>query len=148
MSAERIEDRNRRVVRRHYDAAWNARDLSSIAETHAADFVHHDPSNPAPLRGPAGVQAQLAAVHGAFPDLRMTVDDIVAEGDAVVVRFHVEGTHGGPFAGIPATGRSVRIGGMVLHRFRDGLIVEDHVVRDTFGLMVQLGVVPAPGKSK
>lgn len=129
----------REVVLRHYEQAWNARDLASIDETHAPDFIHHDPSNPTPLRGPAGVREQLMRVQEGFPDIRMEVEDTVAEGDRVCVRFTAVGTHRAPFAGVPATGKPVRMSGMILHRVENGRIVEDHAVRDTLGLLIQLG---------
>ena len=141
---ERIEDRNRRVVRRHYDEAWNARDLGSIDETHAADCVHHDPSNPEPIRGLAAIRARLAEVQEAFPDLRMELHDLIAEGDRVVVRWTFTGTHRGTFGGIPATGRPVRVDGIIVHRLRDGRLVEDFLVRDSLAMLRQLGVISLP----
>lgn len=62
----------------------------------------------------------------------------------MVVRFTVTGTHQGAFAGIPATGRQVAMQGIIIHRLQDGKIIEDWVVRDTLGLMQQLGVIPSP----
>jgi steroid delta-isomerase-like uncharacterized protein len=136
-----VESLNRAVVRRHYDEAWNRRDLGSIAETHAPDCVHHDPSNPVPMQGIEALRAQLRAVQQAFPDVQITVHDLVAEGDLVAVRWTLKGTQREPFAGIPATGRTVSVGGMIMHRLREGKIVEDHTVRDTLGLLTQLGVM-------
>ncbi|MBK6712738.1 MAG: ester cyclase [Chloroflexi bacterium] len=70
---------------------------------------------------------------------------MVAEGDKVVVRFTVTGTHQGFFAGIPATGKQVAMQGIIIHRLHNGKIIEDWVVRDTLGLMQQLGMIPVPG---
>ncbi len=139
---------NSAVVRRHYDRAWNAGDLASVEETHAADCVHRDPSNPVPMRGQVDIKARLAAVREAFGDFNLVVNDLIAAGDKVVVQFMVSGTHRAPFAGIPATGRAVKVDGIVIHRLRDGRIVEDFAVRDTLGLMIQLGVIPPPGGPK
>jgi predicted ester cyclase len=72
----------------------------------------------------------------------------LAGGDKVVIQFSLSGTHRAPFAGIPATGRSVKVDGIIIHRLHDGLIVEDFAVRDTLGLMVQLGVTAPPGGPK
>lgn len=73
------------------------------------------------------------------------LDDLIAEDDRVAVRFTVTGTHSGLFAGIPATGKQVSMQGMIFHRLRDGKIVKDWVVRDTLGLLQQLGAIPRPG---
>jgi steroid delta-isomerase-like uncharacterized protein len=146
MGPESTAADNTAVVRRHYDRAWNAGELATVDETHAADCVHHDPSNPEPMRGPAEIKARLAAVREAFGDFQMTVHDLVAAGDKVVVRFSVSGTHRAPFAGVPATGRAVKVEGIIIHRLRGGRIVEDFAVRDSLGLMMQLGVLPPRGK--
>lgn len=148
MSTDTTAATNSAVVRRHYEQAWNAGDLASVEETHAADCVHHDPSNPVPMRGRADIKARLGAVREAFADFKMTVNDLIACGDKVVVHFSVSGTHRAPFAGIPATGRSVKVQGIIIHRLQDGRIVEDFAVRDTLGLMIQLGVIPPPGGPK
>jgi steroid delta-isomerase-like uncharacterized protein len=136
---------NSAVVRRHYDRAWNAGDLATVDDTHAADCVHHDPSNPVPMRGRGDIKARLAAVQEAFGDFKVAVNDLIAAGDKVVVHFSVSGTHRAAFAGIPATGRTIKVDGIIIHRLSDGRIVEDVAVRDTFGLMIQLGVIPPPG---
>lgn len=137
---------NKAVVRRFYEQAWNRKQFDILAETHAPDWVHSDPSNPLDLSGgPEGNRARLVELSAAFPDIHYRLDDLIAEGDRVAVRFTVSGTHSGLFAGIPATGKQVSMPGMIFHRPRDGKIVEDWVVRDTLGLLQQLGAIPRPG---
>jgi steroid delta-isomerase-like uncharacterized protein len=142
-------DNNKALVRRFYTEAWNQQNLDILEETHAPDWVHYDPSNPADLRsGPQGNRERLTEVIAAFPDIHYTLEDLIAEGDRVVVRFTVRGTQQGAFGPIPATGRTVTMQGIIIHRIRDGKIAEDWVVRDTLGLMQQLGVIPAPGAAE
>ena len=78
----------------------------------------------------------------AFPDLHETVEDIFAEGDKVVTRFTMRGTHQGELMGIPPTGKQVTMTGMTIHRIVSGKIVEDWVVADFLGMMQQLGTIP------
>ena len=142
-------ENNKALVRRFYEEAWNQKNLGILEDTHASDWVHYDPSNPADLRdGPQGNRERLAEVIVAFPDICYTLEDLIAEGDRVVARFTVRGTQRGAFGPIPATGRAVTMQGVIIHRIRDGKIAEDWVVRDTLGLMQQLGVIPAPGAAE
>ncbi len=110
----------------------------------APDYVGHDPASPEPIRGPEGVKEQAAGYRAAFPDLTITVDQQVAEGDTVVTRWTARATHEGELFGIAATGKQATITGISIERFVDGKVVEDHTNWDTFGLMQQLGAIPAP----
>ena len=99
--------------------------------------------------GPEEIKQRLAEAIKAFPDVHFNIEDIVAEGDKVVVHFTFRGTHKGVFAGIPPTGKQVEMQGVQIARLVNEQIVEDWVIRDTMGLMQQLGVVPPrlePGK--
>jgi steroid delta-isomerase-like uncharacterized protein len=88
----------------------------------------------------------LGALRSAFPDVAVTVEDLLAEGDEVAVRWTWRGTQQGPFLGIPPTGEAVTGSGIGLFRIVNGRIVEDFVQEDTFGLLQQLGAIPAPGQ--
>jgi predicted ester cyclase len=79
----------------------------------------------------------------AFPDLTMTVEDMIAAGDKVVTRYTARGTHKGPFMGVAATGKRFTMGAVGIARFVGGKAVEGWGFQDTFGLMQQLGVIPA-----
>jgi steroid delta-isomerase-like uncharacterized protein len=85
-------------------------------------------------------------IRAAFPDGRTTIDDIIAEGDKVVVRATMKGTHKGEFMGIPATGKQVTISGIDVTRFVNGKSTEHWGQWDTLGMMQQVGVVPPPGQ--
>src|SRR5262249_47337156 len=99
MSAEE----NKAIVRRYLEEGFHRRNPAAVDELVAPDFVHHDPVNP--LHGPAGLKEYQAVLFAAFPDLRLTLEDIVAEGDKVVVRYTMTGTHRGAVAGIAPTGK-------------------------------------------
>jgi steroid delta-isomerase-like uncharacterized protein len=138
MSAE-----NKALSRRLVEEAFNAGRLDVIDEVVASDFVGHDPSLPEELRGPAGVRELIAGYRAAFPDIRITIEDQVAEGDLVVTRWSATGTHQGELLGMPATGKQATVTGVTIDRIVDGRIVESWDNWDTLGLMQQLGAVPA-----
>jgi steroid delta-isomerase-like uncharacterized protein len=106
--------------------------------------VDHDPTEPEEMRGPAGVKRYAAEVRGAFPDVRVTIEEQVAEGDGVATRYTLGGTHEGELMGIPPTGNRVEITGVAFERLADGKIVESRDNYDALGMMQQLGVIPAP----
>jgi predicted ester cyclase len=93
---------NKASVRRYLDEVFHGRDPAVVDELVAPNFIHHDPVNP--LHGPAGLKQYQAVLFAAFPDLRLSIDDMVAEGDKVAVRYTVTGTHLAELAGIAPTG--------------------------------------------
>jgi len=95
-------------------------------------------------RGPESMRRVVMMLRTVFPDLHFTMEELVAEGDTVVGRVTMSGTHQGPFMGIAPTGRSVRQAQVHFVRFRDGKGIEHRAVRDDLGMMQQLGVIPAP----
>jgi len=96
------------------------------------------------VRGPAGVKELIAGYRAAFPDIHVTIEDQIADGDLVVSRWSAKGTHQGELMGIPATGKHATVTGITIDRIADGLIVESWNNWDTLGLMQQLGAIPAP----
>lgn len=126
--------------------AYNDRDTEAEAAARAPGFVAHVPGVPDPLEAEAwtGFAASFAA---AFPDLRLTVEDILAEGDRVAARVTFRGTHRGEFQGIPPTGRQVTFSSIELNRMAGGKVAEHWVELDLLGLLRQLGAVPTPGAS-
>ena len=137
-------EENKAIVRR-YREIYNANQLDKLGEVLAADFTPHNllPGLPPGLDGIKMVhQGTLAA----FPDLRVTTEDLIAEGDRVVERWSQTQTHSGaPFMNIPPSGKKVRITGISIYRIANGKIVEHWSQMDVVSLLQQLGVMPAPG---
>jgi steroid delta-isomerase-like uncharacterized protein len=136
-----MPEENESVVRRLIEEVLNRGQTGPLAELVAADHVGHDPFGD--HYGPEGLRIAVAEYRAAFPDLRVSVDDLVAEGDKVVHRFTLRGTHAGPFLGIPPTGRAVTAAGIAIDRLAGGKVVESWVSLDALNLLRQLGASPA-----
>ncbi len=136
--------KNREVTRRFSAEVWGEGNAMLADELIAPDLVEHTPF-PAPVPGLEGHKQVLATFRAAFPDLKVTVDDVIGEGDLTYLSWHGEGTHTGDLMGIPATGKRVRITGMDILRLENGRIKERWAEINAFGLMQQLGVIPGAG---
>jgi len=135
---------NKALVRRYYDEVFNERRVDLVDELAVQDYVEHDPF-PGQGDGRADLRARVELILAAMNPLRFDVQDVVAEGDRVVVRWVQQGTQSGSFMGIPPTGRQYTMAGIDVHRLRDGRMAEHWHVVDLFGLLQQLGAIPAPG---
>jgi steroid delta-isomerase-like uncharacterized protein len=136
-------DENKTIVRRFFEELWNAKQLDRIDELVARDYID---GNPLPGQAP-GLEAakqKWAMYFAGIPDLSAKLEDLVAEGDKVVVRFTAEGTHEGTLLGVPPTGKRLRISGISIYRLAEGKVVEHWEEGDRLGLLQQLGVIPAP----
>ncbi len=133
------------IVREFIEEVLNQGRLDAADRFFWGDMVEQVPF---PGQGPGieGLKDVVRAMRAAFPDMCWHVEEQLTEGDRVLTRFEWTGTHRGEFLGVSATGRSVKIWGMVIDRFQEGRIKETRLIMDTLGLMVQLGVVPAPGQ--
>jgi predicted ester cyclase len=129
------------LVEQLYEQAWNGRRYALADELFAPGYT--SPAAPG-LRGGAAKAAIMRGYHGAFPDLRMIVDDVVVGADRVAVRLTVAGTDTGGFRGRPPTGRAVRCWATEFLRVEDGRITEDWVGTDWLGALEQLGVLASP----
>ncbi len=139
-----MSEQNKALNRRIFKAIGD-KNLDALDELIAADTVDHV----LPPEMPPGLDGQKAFIGmfiSAFPDIKMTVEDEIAEGDKVVTRWTAIGTHTGELMGIPATGKQVTMKGVDINRFSGGKNVEHWGQLDQMGLMQQLGVVPPPGE--
>jgi steroid delta-isomerase-like uncharacterized protein len=129
------------LAQRVFDDLMSQGDLSLIDEIFAPDVVAHDPGRE--MRGAAAIKQGFASLRVAFPDLRFTVEDMVAEGNKVAVRYTGQGTQHGEFWNTPPTGKSMRYTGILIWRFEEGKIAEHWAEPDLLSLLQQLGVIPA-----
>lgn len=119
--------------------------LALMEHLTAADF-RNEGQTAGPEQGRANLANAIQRVRAAFPDLRYHLEHEIAEGDAVVHHLVARGTHRGPIAGFPATGKPAMWREMHLMRFADGRMIEQWGVVDRLGLLQQLGLVPSPGR--
>ena len=138
-------ERNKAISRRADEELFNRGNLDVADELFAADFLHHDPASAEAWRGPEGVKRYVRLVRTAFPDLHLTIEDQVAEGDKVAYRWTARGTHRGEFMGRAPTGNRVSLTGIAIARVTDGKIREIWETSDALGLMQQLGGVAGSG---
>jgi steroid delta-isomerase-like uncharacterized protein len=145
MSTKDLKAIMRRVIQ-----AWNngkAAAMTAIDETCATNGVFHSATGE-DIHGLKDLKESMSKFYDAFPDVHHTIDDMIVEGDKIVVRFTYTGTHKGEIAGIPPTDKKVTVSGIDIFRFADDKRVEGWEKFDTLGLMQQLGVLPKPGKGE
>ncbi len=138
-----MSEQNKAIARRALEVFGNG-DLDALDELVGERAVDHDTQNPhADILGPEGVKRTVAMYRAAFSDLRITVEDQIAEGDKVVNRWTAKGTQDGDLPSLPATGRTNTVTGISIDRIEDGKIVESWGNWDTLGMLQQLGAMPA-----
>jgi steroid delta-isomerase-like uncharacterized protein len=138
-----MSQENARIVRQFVDEVITQGNIESAVQYVWEDVVEHVPL---PGQGPGldGLKDILRAMRTGFPDIVFSIVEQVTEEDKVASRFEWTGTHNGEFLGVPATGRPVRVWGMVMDRLEEGRIKETRILMDALGLMGQLGVIPPP----
>jgi steroid delta-isomerase-like uncharacterized protein len=135
---------NKALVRRWFDEVWNQGREETIDELFAANGIGYGLGDTdATLRGPAEFKPFVRNLRGGLPDMRMTIEDIIAADDKVTVRVTVEGTHKGPQLGVAPSGKRVRVAGIVIVRIANGQIVEGWNSWDQLGLLRQIGALAA-----
>lgn len=140
-----MSQENKTLADRFHLDLFQHGDLAAADELLSPEFAWHGGMAPPPGNpGPVGAKQVASAVVTAFPDRRITHEDIVAEGDRVVIRWKMTGTHQGDLMGIAPTGKSVTVTGFDEFRVADGKIAELWQEVDMLGLMQQLGALPAP----
>lgn len=140
-------EHNKAVSRRWYLELFNEGRLEVADEITTDDYTNHNPYAPPGGFGigPQASKNVVALYRGAFPDIRFTVEDQVAEGDSVVTRWTVRGTNLGSLNGMPPTGKYAVVRGISIERYVDGKMAESNVSFDMLGLLQQIGVIPMPG---
>jgi steroid delta-isomerase-like uncharacterized protein len=122
---------------------WNRKNPALIGTLYAANCTIHTPDGE--VHGPSGATQLYTAYTMAFPDTHYAIEDVVGEGERVVIRFTFAGTHRGELRGIAPTGKPVAVAGMVLFRFANGQVIEQRGIWDSLSAMRQLGVVQGAG---
>jgi steroid delta-isomerase-like uncharacterized protein len=135
-----MSDENKAVARAVFEV-WGSGDLERLDGLVARQVVHHDPYDPHAAEGLEGMKATIAANRAAFPDLRLTVEDQIAEDDRVATRWTGTMTQTGQLFGMPASGRTATLTGITIDRFEDGKIVEAWRSMDMLGLLRDIGAL-------
>jgi steroid delta-isomerase-like uncharacterized protein len=140
-----LSETNKTLSRRFFEEVFGKGKLNVLDEIIASDHINSGPGNlPGLPAGPEGTKQLVTAYRNAFPDLGFTVDEQIAEGDKVMTRWTAHGTNQGELLGMPATGKSSTVTGIVVDRIVNGKIAESWGIFDQFGMMQQLGVIPTP----
>jgi predicted ester cyclase len=138
---------NKALVRRYVEEFVDRSNFDLSDEIFAPNFVRHD-AGPDQVPRVEDLKHFFAMLHSGFPGFQSTIEDLLSEGDKVVLRFTFHGTHQGEFMGIAPTGKEVTMSGIDILRIAEGKIVEMWNQEDVLGMMQQLGVIPAPGHSE
>ena len=143
-----MSEENKAILRRINDKVFSQGNLDLVDELLSPNYVLHDPGIPGgELRGPEGFKNQWVSMfRTAFPDLQLSIEDQVAEGDKVVTRYTGRGTHQGELMGIPPTNNEAVVSGMIMSRVSGGRVEEEWNNFDALGMMQQLGLIPPPGQ--
>jgi predicted ester cyclase len=135
------------IVRNYDDEVWTKGNLALVDTLMAPGYVNIDPATPAPngeLHGRDGMKGLVTTLRSAIPDMVMTIDNQVTEGDVVVSQWHATGTFLGGLNGVPPTGQQGGTTGITVTTFRNGEIVSDYAIWDTLGFLMRVGALGAP----
>ena len=137
------QEENKTAVRRYWEG-FNAHNLDVWDEVCTPNHMNHDPGTPVPDADLQTIKEIIGRMQAAFPDVKSSEEDLISEGDKIVVRMTFRGTHKGEFMGVAASGNEVKFSGIYIDRLTGGKIEEQWALYDTMGLMQQIGGVPAP----
>jgi steroid delta-isomerase-like uncharacterized protein len=140
-------ENNKQLIVWFFEEVWNQRKLEIADDLFDDDCRTFQLRSGAPVtstpRGPESIKKHISEWLSSFPDLSFTIEQMVAEGDRVSSLLAMDGTHTGPWLGIPPNGKRINIRMMTIHRISGSKIVEDWVIVESLGLFQQLGVLPA-----
>jgi steroid delta-isomerase-like uncharacterized protein len=142
----KLEEQNLAVVKQEMEA-WGKGDFDALRKMVAPEYHMYAPSR---STKPYSIEDEIEWVSGgnAFPDMSMSIEELIAKGDKVVLRYVCKGTHTGEFEGIAATGKQVEYGGIVIFRIENGKIIEAREDNDFWGITQQLGMELKPKEIK
>lgn len=135
-----MSEQNKKIARQVFEEIQSQGKTNLVDQIVANDYVGHTP--PKDFNGPEGAKQFEAMLRSGFPDLRVTVEDQLAEGDRVATRWTFRGTHHGEFQGIPPTGKQVTMKGITIFRIANGKLIEGWNRPDMLGMLQQLGALP------
>ena len=144
---DRDAEKNAKVVREFVEKVYNEGKLDLIEKYVAEDFVDSSPGAPADAKGPAFVRKQAEGTFAIFPNLKFNDEDVIAEGDRVVIRWSSTSTFSGKMGEIAGDGRPVRVDGISIMRMKDGKIAESWDIVDRIGMLTQMGFTMTPPKA-
>jgi len=139
---------NKAIVQRLYQEVWNERKLDVIKAIISPSHALQSPNISGSSIGPEAYKRNVLAFLAGFPDLRLTIEDTIAEKDKVVACWTISGTHKGDYMGVPATNKKILVDGITIHNIANGKIMDSYSNWDALGMMQQLGVVPPLGQTK
>jgi steroid delta-isomerase-like uncharacterized protein len=141
-----MSDANKALARRVIEETVNKGNFGVLEELVASDYTYYEPTL-GEVRGRDGYKGLVTMYRNAFPDIALTIDEQIAEGDTVVTRWTGRGTHRGELLGVAPTGKRVSVQGIIVSRFKNAKLVGDVEHWDVYGMMQQLGVVKAVPKA-
>lgn len=130
------------LIRRYADEVWNQADPAALADFVTPDVLYHDAAEALPIRGIDALRAFVAGHLEQTPDLRVELQEVLADGELAASRYVLTGRHVNPFMGIAPTGKALAVPGMNLYRVRDGKFCEIWADWNVMALMVQMGAGP------
>ena len=139
-----LTEQNKQVVQRFVEECWNQGNLNKASEYLSDQVRFHDPAFPGLSSGIQNIKNHIEETRRAFPDLKISIDDTIAERNEVVLHWTVRGTHKGPFLGMQPTQRKATIDGTSIYRLDGSKVVESHANWNLASLMAQLGVAEVP----
>jgi steroid delta-isomerase-like uncharacterized protein len=139
-----MSDENKKIARKLVEECWNKGRVEVVDELMSTGCRFHDPVFPSLTSGAENFKQHIRTCRSAFPDLKVTIEDMIAERNEVVVHWTTQGTHRGSFLGMPATEKSATVSGTEIHRIEKGKIVELWADWNLLSLMEQLGLAATP----
>lgn len=141
-----MSEQNKALVRQVIEEIVNQGNLELVNQLISPGYAYFEPTV-GPMRGREGYKGLVSTYRNAFPDMRLTIEEQIAEADTVVTRWRAEGTHRGELMGMAPTGKRVSVQGVVISRIQDGQLVDDFETYDVLGMLRQLGVAPTVVKT-